>query len=82
MFDTYFKYLRYLEDITIYFKIMCKLCLCGLGRGALESLNKEDNKSSDAIEGRVFAVRMFEKEVPRRALYLEIQLVLYLLRET
>jgi hypothetical protein len=36
---------------------MCKLCLCGLGQGALESLNKQDNNSSDAIEEREFVVQ-------------------------
>jgi len=30
---------------------MCKTYLCGFGHLALASLNKQDNNSSDAIEG-------------------------------
>jgi signal transduction histidine kinase len=65
-----------------YFKIMCKPYLRGSGDGALESLNKQDNKSSDAIEKSEGVVRKVVKEVTRISLYLEIQFLLYLLRET
>jgi len=51
---------------------MCKPYLCVLGHGTLESLNKEDNNSSDATEGSEFVVRKVEKEVTRISLYLEI----------
>jgi hypothetical protein len=59
---------------------VCKPFLRGLGHGTLESLNKQDNNSSDATEGSEFVVRKFEEEVKQISLYLEIQFLLYLLR--
>jgi hypothetical protein len=45
---------------------MCKPYLCVLGHGALESLNKQNNNSSDAIEQSEFSfVRNVEKEITR-----------------
>lgn len=61
---------------------MCKPYLRGLGHGTLVSLNKQDNNSFDATEGSEFVVRKVEKEVKRISLYLEIQFLLYLLRQT
>lgn len=61
---------------------MCKPYSRGLGHDALESLNKQDNNSSEAIEESEFVVWKVEKEVTRIYLYLEINFLLYLLRET
>jgi hypothetical protein len=48
----------------------------------MENLNKQDNKSTKAIDENEFVFGNVEKEVTRKILYLEIEFVLYLLRET
>jgi hypothetical protein len=48
----------------------------------VENLNKQDNKSTKAIDENEFVFGNVEKEVTRKVLYLEIEFVLYLLRET
>ena len=55
---------------------MCKPYSRGLGHDALESLNKQDNNSSEAIEESEFVVWKVEKEVTRIYLYLEINFLL------